>query len=99
MKLDLKSAVKLMKEKDEPTMEYETAVKWTQNAAACYQLSYQAKEKGNKEEWAYWLKRGTELSHEAYEHSALVMDYGKTVGEVQKKLEEFRSLAEEWNEG
>lgn len=69
-----------VKKKNAKTLDRETALKWADRAIACFKMYA----KTGKSEW---LRRAEDYKHEALEHAALVMDYGKTVGLVQRKVE------------
>jgi hypothetical protein len=72
-----------VRRKSERALELETAYKWADRALACLA---EYKKTGSSS----WLHRFDNYRHEALEHAALVADFGKTVGAVQRYIDGSR---------
>jgi len=86
----LAAARKEVAAKSDRTIERETAEKWAARAAACYERCVAARSNAMA---IAWRVRGEEYLHEALEHGALVEDFGKTVGKIEKELGALRKNA------
>lgn len=85
MKLDIDKAMKEVQEKSDAEIDKETAHTWTARAIACYKI---ALKQDSEEELCKWNRKGDDFRHEALEHAALAKDGGKTVGELEKAMDE-----------
>lgn len=84
---DIPAALEEVQQKDEKTIERETAMKWASRSMAVFVLAAREVDPVKKCKLLDW---GDDLFHEAAEHAALVKDYGKTVKVVQKAIEKYR---------
>lgn len=90
MKLNVDKAIEELKYKTDEDIEYETAIKWSERAAAAYKMSTDSDNVGEKIRYLLWAE---DLRHEAIEHAALIGDNGSTLNELQTDIDEYRNTA------
>lgn len=88
--LDVKSAIDELGQKDDRTLETETAYKWASRACAAYTLAAAAL-KTQPAVARKWFRRGEDLKHEALEHAALAEDSGATLIFLEGAMKKYRN--------
>ncbi len=88
---DIKAALKEVQEKEIEEIERSTAYTWASRSLACFQLY---KETG----LINWRIQAEDFGNEAYEHSAMCKDGGKTLAVIEKKLDECRKEIDDTKE-
>lgn len=85
---DLPPAREEMKTKSDVDIEVETAYKWGARSVACYEMFKETDD-------TKWLLKAEDYRHETLEHAALAKDGGKTLGAIEKMLDDAKGSTPE----